>query len=118
MRGGGASSVKLSPVGERNEDAARLGDHKRRQGGRLAADLLRRLVVRRGAIDPLGAFVPNVDNDLGRGKCSLIDGTGSSPLDGAAHALVGGTYYIQVNSPSVGAAGQFNYKLAITVRSP
>lgn len=61
-----------------------------------------------------------LDDDTGRGFCSLIDGTGSSPLDVNAHALAGGTYYIAVDaSPLATTTGsQFNYRLQVTVRTP
>jgi cysteine-rich repeat protein len=64
-----------------------------------------------------GAGVPKIgDFDLGRGLCSLIDGTGSSPQAGSAHALPGGTYYLEVRSISVTASAIFNYRLAVTIR--
>ncbi len=61
------------------------------------------------------------DDDSGRGFCSRIDGTGSSPADAYAHDLAAGTYYLLVEaSPSAqGAAdtaGQFAYRLAVTLR--
>lgn len=59
-----------------------------------------------------------LDNNTGRGNCSLIDGTGGSPLDVNAHNLPGGVYYILVNAGGIGAAAQFDYRLAVTVRVP
>lgn len=61
------------------------------------------------------------DDDLGRGFCSLLDGTGTSPQYAGAHALAGGTYYLRVaasNSAQMGTTGQFDYRLAVTMRSP
>jgi hypothetical protein len=60
------------------------------------------------------------DDDDGRGYCSAIDGTGSSPRDSGAHALAAGTYYIEVkaSSLSAAAAAQFNYLLMVTIRNP
>lgn len=61
------------------------------------------------------------DDDQGRGFCSLLDGTGNSPLYTGPHALSGGTYYLRVgasNGAQMGTAGQFNYRLALTMRSP
>lgn len=58
------------------------------------------------------------DDDDGRGFCSLIDGTGTAPLDTGAHNLAAGTYYLKVQSPAstTGAAAQFDYKLVVTIR--
>jgi cysteine-rich repeat protein len=61
----------------------------------------------------------DIDNDTGRGFCSLIDGTGSTPLDMGAHKLPGGLYYIRVASfTGTGAGAQFDYRLAVTIRAP
>ncbi len=59
-------------------------------------------------------------NDGGRGFCSRLDGTGSEPSVLAAHNLPAGTYYVQVRAAALamGAAGQFTYRLAATVRAP
>ncbi|PCC74720.1 hypothetical protein NAEX_07817 [Nannocystis exedens] len=68
----------------------------------------------------MGVELANDDDD-GRGFCSLIDGTGSAPLDAGAHNLAAGTYYVQVRASGLaqnGAAGQFIYRLAATVRKP
>ncbi|MBK9760551.1 MAG: hypothetical protein IPO90_11415 [Flavobacteriales bacterium] len=58
------------------------------------------------------------DDDDGRGFCSMIDGTGSTPLDAAAHNIAAGTYFLRVQSSSLatGAAAQFDYKLVVTIR--
>ncbi|MCA9677821.1 MAG: DUF4215 domain-containing protein [Myxococcales bacterium] len=61
------------------------------------------------------------DDDDGRGYCSLIDGTGAQPLDAAARndGATARTYYLQVRASSFaqsGAAGQFVYRLQVTVR--
>ncbi len=67
--------------------------------------------------NPAGAQLV-ADDDEGRGFCSMIDGTGSAPLDAAAHNLAAGTYYlrVQASSSAVGAAAQFDYKLVVTIR--
>jgi hypothetical protein len=49
----------------------------------------------------------------------MIDGTGVTPLHAGAKNLPGGTYYLQVRASSFsqsGVNGQFDYRLAITVR--
>jgi cysteine-rich repeat protein len=60
------------------------------------------------------------DDDDGRGFCSLIDGTGTTPLDAAAHNLAGGTFFLQVEAenPAGGAGAQFDYRLVVTIRQP
>lgn len=61
------------------------------------------------------------DDDSSRGFCSLIDGTGTVPLDAGAHNLAAGTYYVQVRASTfaqASPAGQFIYRLAVTVREP
>ncbi|MDC0722629.1 DUF4215 domain-containing protein [Nannocystis bainbridge] len=60
------------------------------------------------------------DDDSGRGFCSAIDGTGTSPLHAGAHNLAAGTYYAQVRASTLanGANAQFIYRLAATVRKP
>jgi cysteine-rich repeat protein len=63
----------------------------------------------------------DIDDDTGRGYCSLIDGTGTAPLDPPAHALAGGIYYLKVTAATVNqgnSKGVFNYRLAVTVRAP
>jgi len=58
------------------------------------------------------------DDDTGRGYCSLIDGTGTTPAKPAAHNLAPGTYYLQVRASSFAignSAGQFAYRLAVNV---
>ncbi|MFS8068614.1 MAG: hypothetical protein ACMG6S_19830, partial [Byssovorax sp.] len=58
------------------------------------------------------------DDDAGRGFCSLMDGTGASPLHSGARNLAAGTYYVQVSKSSLASAtgAIFNYRLAVTVR--
>ncbi|MEP7121493.1 MAG: DUF4215 domain-containing protein [Byssovorax sp.] len=60
------------------------------------------------------------DDDVGQGRglCSLVDGTGTAPLQAGAHALAPGVYYLRVaaSSAAVGAAAQFDYRIAVTVR--
>ena len=58
------------------------------------------------------------DDDDGRGFCSLIDGTGSVPLDATAHDLPAGTYFLRVRSSSTSntPANMFDYKLVVTIR--
>jgi hypothetical protein len=63
---------------------------------------------------------PLADDDVGQGRgvCSLLDGTGTAPFTPGAHALPPGVYYLRVaaSTTAVGAAAQFDYRLAITVR--
>lgn len=58
------------------------------------------------------------DAGLGRGLCSLLDGTGMDPVQPKAHDLPPGVYYLRVmaatGAPAVKA--QFDYRLALTVR--
>jgi len=68
--------------------------------------------------NPAGTQIVD-DDDAGRGFCSMIDGTGVTPLHAGAKNLPGGTYYLQVRASSFsqsGVNGQFDYRLAITVR--
>jgi hypothetical protein len=58
------------------------------------------------------------DTDAGRGACSRIDGTGSSPANAGAKGLAAGNYYLRVSSPSNMSPGLFDYRLQVTVRSP
>ncbi len=62
----------------------------------------------------------NSDDDTGRGFCSLIDGTGSAPLDPAAR---NGTadpqiFYVMVTASTLASTsgGQFVYRLQVTIR--
>jgi cysteine-rich repeat protein len=61
------------------------------------------------------------DDLQGRGFCSLIDGTGAATsIDPGAHNLDAGTYYLKVeaaNQSNMNSA-QFDYRLAITIRTP
>jgi hypothetical protein len=65
---------------------------------------------------PTGALVTS-DGDTGRGFCSLLDGTGTTPVSTLAHNLAAGTYYIAITSYSttVSAGNQFNYRLVVDV---
>jgi hypothetical protein len=58
------------------------------------------------------------DDDSGRGDCSQIDGTGTSPAQSGAHHLAAGTYYLAVQkSPLATPTGAvFDYCLAVTLR--
>ncbi|MFO0760918.1 MAG: DUF4215 domain-containing protein [Byssovorax sp.] len=59
------------------------------------------------------------DEDGGRGFCSAIDGTGSTPFYAGAGNLPAGQYYLDVRaSPNAAsmAAAQFDYRLVLTVR--
>jgi hypothetical protein len=61
------------------------------------------------------------DDDDGRGLCSQIDGTGTLRKDAAAGNLAAGTYYLQVRASTLaqaGAAGQFDYRVQLTIRQP
>jgi cysteine-rich repeat protein len=62
------------------------------------------------------------DDDDGRGYCSMIDGTGATPLDAAARNATAmlKTYYLMVRASTfsqTGAAGQFAYRLQLTLRA-
>jgi cysteine-rich repeat protein len=52
------------------------------------------------------------DYSDGRGNCSAIDGTGSTPRDAGAHALPYTDYYLRVTGDNI----VFNYRLAVTIR--
>ncbi|MGK3997931.1 DVUA0089 family protein [Sorangium sp. So ce1024] len=58
------------------------------------------------------------DDDGGRGRCSLLDGTGAAPRHPGAHALPAGTYYLRVRGGpgAAGSAAVFDYRLAVTIR--
>jgi cysteine-rich repeat protein len=69
---------------------------------------------------PTGTLLVDDDDD-GRGYCSLIDGTGATAQDNGAKGLAAGTYYLQVRASSLtsaqtGPGGQFDYRLAVTIR--
>ncbi len=73
--------------------------------------------------DPTGTQLLASDHDDGRGGCSLIDGTGTaagiSPRDFRAANLSAGTYYLQVRASAAvqdSPRGQFEYRLAVTIR--
>lgn len=59
------------------------------------------------------------DSDGGRGFCSLIDGTGTTPANGFAKGLTAGVYYLRVEAQTPGSTSpsmQFDYRLVVTVR--
>ncbi|MCC6556406.1 MAG: DUF4215 domain-containing protein [Polyangiaceae bacterium] len=59
------------------------------------------------------------DDDTGRGYCSKLDGSGTTPLDSGAHDLAAGTYYLQLRASSAAqsnANGQFDYRLVVLLR--
>jgi cysteine-rich repeat protein len=61
------------------------------------------------------------DNDTGRGLCSLIDGTGTTPLDPTSRntsSTMAKTYYLVVGRSPLASTtgGQFVYRLQVTVR--
>ncbi len=60
------------------------------------------------------------DDDDGRGFCSLIDGSGASPLDASARnaSATPQTYYLMVRQSSLVTApnGEFVYRLQVTLR--
>jgi cysteine-rich repeat protein len=71
-------------------------------------------------LDETGAQIAD-DNDSGRGLCSLIDGTGTTPLHpGARNAspTTPKTYYLVVRASALATpnGGQFVYRLLVTVR--
>ena len=59
-----------------------------------------------------------IDDDSGRGFCSLIDGTGGAPVKLAAHALPAGTYFLRVQShdTSGNVSNLFTYRLVVDIR--
>lgn len=67
--------------------------------------------------DGNGVLLDGVD-DVGRGACSLLDGTGALPAVPAAHNLNPGTYYLRVSSSRAASsgAGVFDYRLVVTLR--
>jgi hypothetical protein len=61
-----------------------------------------------------------IDDDSGRGFCSLIDGTGAAPLQAGArnNSLTAQTYYLRVqrSTLAVGQEQTFVYRLQVTLR--
>lgn len=57
-----------------------------------------------------------IDNNTGRGNCSLIDGRGAAPLHAGAHNLPAGTYYLEVYATGGAAGDTFDYKLDISIQ--
>jgi cysteine-rich repeat protein len=71
-------------------------------------------------LDETGTQIAD-DNDSGRGLCSLIDGTGSAPLNPGARnssPTTPKTYYLVVRASGFATpnGGQFVYRLQVTVR--
>jgi hypothetical protein len=70
-------------------------------------------------LDDTGAVLAE-DNDSGRGLCSLIDGTGGTPMDPGAHntASVAKTYYLMVRASGLATPtnAMFAYRLQVTIR--
>jgi cysteine-rich repeat protein len=69
---------------------------------------------------PTGTDLGNVD-DIGRGYCSLMDGTGATPTHAYAHNLAtGGVYYLRVEASSPTSTTNlneyFDYRLVVTIR--
>ncbi len=67
--------------------------------------------------NPAGTLISTTGGDVGRGFCSLFDGTGPTPLNSFAHNLAAGTYFVRVISATtaVTPANQFNYRLVVDV---
>ena len=67
--------------------------------------------------NPAGTLISTTGGDVGRGFCSMFDGTGPSPLNTFAHNLAAGTYFVRVISATTAAtpANQFNYRLVVDV---
>ncbi|HEY5920348.1 MAG TPA: DUF4215 domain-containing protein, partial [Kofleriaceae bacterium] len=70
--------------------------------------------------DDTGTELANDDDD-GRGYCSLLDGTGTSPLDPAARnaTTTTKTYYLEVEESAFAVnmdGRQFVYRLQVTIR--
>jgi cysteine-rich repeat protein len=70
-------------------------------------------------LDDNGTLIAE-DNDSGRGFCSVIDGTGTTPLDATARnsSFMTRTYYLMVRASAFATTngGQFVYRLQLTVR--
>lgn len=58
------------------------------------------------------------DDNGGRGRCSLLDGTGSAPRNPGALDLRGGTYLLKVTAAGEGSGPErsFDYRLAVGIR--
>jgi hypothetical protein len=58
------------------------------------------------------------DDNGGRGRCSLLDGTGSAPRDQGAFDLPRRTYYLKVTAAGEGLGAQriFDYALRVVTR--
>ena len=70
-------------------------------------------------LDDAGTLIAE-DNDTGRGLCSLIDGTGTTPLDPTSRntSSIAKTYYLVVRASPLASTngGEFVYRLQVTVR--
>jgi cysteine-rich repeat protein len=71
--------------------------------------------------DSLAQLFEGDFSNSGRGGCSMVDGTGSNARDPGLSMLPMGTYYVAVRADAIvqqgtNPAGQFNYRLQVTVR--
>ncbi|HSK05510.1 MAG TPA: myxococcus cysteine-rich repeat containing protein [Kofleriaceae bacterium] len=68
-------------------------------------------------LDETGALITS-DYDGGRGYCSLLDGTGSTPRNSFARndSTVARTMYLRVQATGTTAQRQFQYRLQVTLR--
>jgi len=69
-------------------------------------------------LGPTGTSLATSDDD-GRGNCSLVDGTGTSPLHTGVKntGTTSVTWYVQVKGFSTsGANSQFAYRVVVTIR--
>lgn len=68
-------------------------------------------------LDATGSVLA-VDDDSGRGLCSLLEGTGPSPRHRGASNLAAGTYYLRVRaSPTSSTTTRvFDYRLSVSLR--
>jgi cysteine-rich repeat protein len=75
--------------------------------------------ARLALLDATGALITE-DNDSGRGLCSLIDGTGGTPMDLGARntASVAKTFYLMVRASGLATPtnAMFAYRLQVTIR--
>ena len=122
-------NLVMAWAGKIGEDYTPAGDRRELWFTRADVDAVRRRVRLAEAVVGEGRFwgavshgqtTLSTDDNDGRGSCSLIDGTGGPDArDPGAGSLPGGTYYLRIEaSPDaqLGPDGQFDYRLAITVR--